>query len=149
MKKKFLIAKSLTNTNCIKIIYIEKFFITSFSDVQVVEISQAYSKRKLSDEYKMLVSNNSHEEWIDISYNTFCDLKKSKCGKTIEKLRKVYKVNNTEYFVDEYKSILDLKILEINFNSEEEFNNFEQPDWFIKDITNDEKYCDRSLSIIF
>lgn len=51
--------------------------------------------------------------------------------------------------VDVYHNKLDgLKIVEVEFETEEEANNFEIPNWFGKEVTNDKNYKNASLSKI-
>lgn len=48
--------------------------------------------------------------------------------------------------IDVYHNKLDgLKTVEVEFETEEEANNFEVPNWFGKEVTNDKKYKNASL----
>jgi CYTH domain-containing protein len=156
MKRKFLIKNKSKFSDCIKTAYIEEAYISEFSNIKIRMESDAYSKRKLSTKYMMVITScdqitgMENIETKDISYNTYADLSNNKIGKKIEKLRRYYKLdNNLIAKLDEFQSIPDLKIVEIKFDNEEDANSFIVPEWFGEEITFNSKYENRNLSLIF
>jgi CYTH domain-containing protein len=155
MERKFLIKNKSKFSNCIKTVYIEEFYISEHSNIKVRKESDAYSKRKLSERYMIIItsydhlSEKEHIEIKDISYNTYADLSNIKFGKKIEKLRRYYQINNVIVKLDEYQSIPDLIIADIKFDSGEDAKDFIQPEWFGEEITSYSKYSNRNLSIAF
>lgn len=66
---------------------------------------------------------------------------------TIEKTRYQIEVEDLTYAFDIFKgSSTGLAYMEIEFESEEQANSFQEPDWIIKDITNDRDYKNQSLA---
>lgn len=92
-----------------------------------------------------LVREESEKEINEDTYNKLIDYK---IGRTIVKHR--YKVPVGKYLaeVDKYLGDLEgLLVVEVEFNSLEEANNFEVPNWFGKEITEDLRYKNDNLAI--
>lgn len=66
--------------------------------------------------------------------------------KWIHKIRVEIPYNNNLIFLDMFSGdLVGLKIAEVEFDSAEEALNFVPPPWFVKDVTFDERYKNRSL----
>ena len=92
-----------------------------------------------------LVREESEKEINEDTYNKLIDYK---IGRTIVKHR--YKVPVGKYLaeVDKYLGDLEgLLVVEVEFNSLEDANNFEVPNWFGKEITEDLRYKNDNLAI--
>jgi CYTH domain-containing protein len=84
---------------------------------------------------------------IEISKDTYEDLYKNRQPNSlISKFRFIVPLdNNLKAEVDFYENVYvdesnSLKIIEVEFDSEEDSNNFIIPDWFGKEVTNDHRY---------
>lgn len=82
----------------------------------------------------------------EISDSTYEDLIKNKVSKTLKKSRRKYLLKNGLIAeLDEYKD-LDLMIVEVEFESEDEANDFISPVWFGKEVTYDRNYRNKNIS---
>ena len=92
-----------------------------------------------------LVREESEKEITEDTYNKLIDYK---IGRTIVKHR--YKVPVGKYVaeVDKYLDDLEgLLVVEVEFKSLEDANNFVMPSWFGKEITDDLRYMNDNLAI--
>lgn len=105
----------------------DKFFLTK--KIGTGMIREEYEIEINSEFYKSLVSNSNN---------------------TIYKTRYFIPLSSrTTAEIDVYHNKLDgLKTVEVEFETEEEANNFEVPNWFGKEVTNDKNYKNASLSKI-
>ena len=127
------------------------------------EITQTYLNyspeirvRNISDQrYMMAIKTGLTEEQgltrderqYDLTKEEYEHLLSKQEGNTIYKTRYQIKVDNYQYAFDYFHEQLDgLTYVEIEFPSEEEANNFQTPDWFGKDVTNEKKYKNQSLA---
>lgn len=141
IERKYLI-KQMPNLKTIKPIRYERYYINNNIDNQIRvqkkdEKFELETKIKISDiEYK--------KEKKEITEQEFLKLIKE-CKKVI--IRDSYLINekpNTtiKIYQGTYKGLIRA---EIEFNNECEYNNFEIPEWFGKDITNTELGMDAKL----
>ena len=129
----------------------------------IFEITQTYLNyspeirvRNISDQrYMMAIKTGLTEEQgltrderqYDLTKEEYEHLLSKQEGNTIYKTRYQIKVDNYQYAFDYFHEQLDgLTYIEIEFPSEEEANNFQAPDWFGKDVTNEKKYKNQSLA---
>ena len=129
----------------------------------IFEITQTYLNyspeirvRNISDQrYMMAIKTGLTEEQgltrderqYDLTKEEYEHLLSKQEGNTIYKTRYQIKVDNYQYAFDYFHEQLDgLTYVEIEFPSEEEANNFQAPDWFGKDVTNEKKYKNQSLA---
>lgn len=131
-----------------------------------IEIDQAYISvegtevrvRKIEDacEYKCYMTLKSNGNLIrkevefEIPYIRYRDIIGNKLytGHIIEKLR--YKIpleNGLIAELDVYGGRhFGLVVVEVEFKNEEEANNFQKPDWFGEEVTENENYKNKNLS---
>lgn len=127
------------------------------SNAEVIEIEQTYISfspeirvRRINkgEEYTFAVKTNmtsdgmirdEMENYItEAEYN---NLIKKREGNTIYKTRYQFLDNNYVLAIDIFSGVLEgLAYLEIEFENEEQANNFKEPDWVIKDVTGDVNY---------
>ena len=102
--------------------------------------------------YKFKLDNTSinacTEYELPITEKAYNNLLAKVDGKMVNKVRYEINIQNNliaelDIFENELKG---LKIVEVEFSSEEEAKNFNPPDWFGKDVTKDKKYRNSSLS---
>ena len=108
--------------------------------------------RKKSGQYFQTIKTgeglNRGEFEVELSANQFDVLWPLTENKRVEKTR--YEINYSGFLVelDVYKGILGgLMTAEVEFNSEDEIQNFNPPDWFGEDITLDKRYKNKSLAL--
>ena len=143
----------------------KKYLVTTFPEINEninrYEIMQGYifitdsmelRLRKKSDKYFQTIKTgeglNRGEYEIEISANQFEVLWHLTENKRVEKTR--YEINYNGFLVelDVYKGILGgLMTAEVEFNTEDEIQNFNPPDWFGEDITLDNRYKNKSLAL--
>lgn len=107
--------------------------------------------RKANDKYiltKKVGAGMVREELeFEIENNLYTFLINNSEDKTIKKTRYFIPLSaKTTAEIDIYHDNLDgLKIVEVEFENEEEAMNFEVPKWFGKEVTNDEFYKNANL----
>ena len=68
-------------------------------------------------------------------------------GRRIVKTRRRVRTGGAEVEVDEYGGALDgLVVAEVEFDDEEASRAFEPPPWFVREVTADRRYSNRSLA---
>ena len=108
--------------------------------------------RKKSDKYFQTIKTgeglNRGEFEIELSANQFDVLWPLTENKRVEKTR--YEINHDGFLVelDVYSgSLAGLITAEVEFKSEDEIREFEPPDWFGEDVTGNEGYKNKNLSL--
>lgn len=102
--------------------------------------------RKENDDYVLTYKGSgllSHSEYnLPLNKEAFEHLLKKCDGIIISKSRyKIPITNNLTAELDIFKGDLDsLKLVEVEFDSVEEANNFTPPEWFGEDVTTDSRY---------
>lgn len=133
------------------------------SNSEIIKIEQTYicfspeiRVRKINDgeEYTFAVKTNMTSDGMIrdemetyITQEEYNNLIKKQEGKTIYKTR--YQFLDGDYLlaVDIFSGELEgLAYLEIEFENQEEANNFQTPNWVIKDVTSDLKYKNGHLA---
>jgi adenylate cyclase len=68
-------------------------------------------------------------------------------GRRVQKTRRRVRVDDTVVEVDEYGGALDgLVVAEVEFDDEAAARAFEPPAWFVREVTDDRRYSNRSLA---
>lgn len=149
IEKKWLINKeqipyNLSNSEVIKI---EQTYICFSPEIRVRKINDG-------EEYTFAVKTNMTSDGMvrdemenSITQEEYNNLIKKQEGKTIYKTR--YQFLDVDYLlaIDIFSGELDgLAYLEIEFENQEEANNFQTPNWVIKDVTSDINYKNGHLA---
>ena len=68
-------------------------------------------------------------------------------GRRVQKTRRRVRVGDAVVEVDEYGGALDgLVVAEVEFADEAASRDFEPPSWFVREVTDDRRYSNRSLA---
>jgi adenylate cyclase len=68
-------------------------------------------------------------------------------GRRVQKTRRRVRVDGVEVEIDEYGGALDgLVVAEVEFADEDAARTFEPPSWFVREVTDDWRYSNRSLA---
>lgn len=68
-------------------------------------------------------------------------------GRRVQKVRRRVRVGDAVVEVDEYQGALDgLVVAEVEFADEEASRTFQPPSWFVREVTDDRRYSNRSLA---
>lgn len=133
------------------------------SDVYKYEIKQTYlcfdpemrvREYNNGETYEYTIKNNMSSDGLvrdefnmDITKEQYDNLIKKQEGRTINKTRYQFYEEGQLIAIDIFHGELDgLAYMEIEFKNEEESNNFEDPKWVVKDVTNDINYKNGHLA---
>ena len=143
IERKFLVKKIPDNLDTYERIDMTQGYLNTDPVVRV---------RKENDDYVLTYKGSgllSHSEYnLSLNKEAFDHLLKKCDGIIISKSR--YKIpieNNLTAELDIFKGDLDsLKLVEVEFDSVEEANNFTPPEWFGEDVTTDNRYHNSYIS---
>lgn len=143
IERKFLVKKIPDNLDTYEMIDMTQGYLNTSPVVRV---------RKENDDYILTYKGSgllSHSEYnLPLNKEAFEHLLKKCDGIIISKSR--YKIpieNNLTAELDIFKGDLDsLKLVEVEFDSVEEANNFIPPEWFGEDVTTDGRYHNSYIS---
>ena len=143
IERKFLVKKIPDNLDTYERIDMIQGYLNTAPVVRV---------RKENDDYVLTYKGSgllSHSEYnLPLNKEAFDHLLKKCDGIIISKSR--YKIpieNNLTAELDIFKGDLDsLKLVEVEFDSVEEANNFTPPEWFGEDVTTDGRYHNSYIS---
>ena len=143
IERKFLVKKIPDNLDTYERIDMIQGYLNTAPVVRV---------RKENDDYVLTYKGSgllSHSEYnLPLNKESFEHLLKKCDGIIISKSR--YKIpieNNLTAELDIFKGDLDsLKLVEVEFKSVEEANNFTPPEWFGEDVTTDGRYHNSYIS---
>jgi adenylate cyclase len=143
IERKFLVKKIPDNLDTYEKIDMTQGYLNTDPVVRV---------RKENDDYVLTYKGSgllSHSEYnLPLNKEAFEHLLKKCDGIIISKSR--YKIpieNNLTAELDIFKGDLDsLKLVEVEFDSVEEANNFTPPEWFGEDVTTDGRYHNSYIS---
>ena len=143
IERKFLVKKIPDNLDTYERIDMTQGYLNTAPVVRV---------RKENDDYVLTYKGSgllSHSEYnLPLNKEAFDHLLKKCDGIIISKSR--YKIpleNNLTAELDIFKGDLDsLKLVEVEFDSVEEANNFTPPEWFGEDVTTDGRYHNSYIS---
>jgi len=129
------------------------------ADINVWDVIQGYLNSE-NDEWLIRVrSVNNFYFWLELKSkgllsreeiryaisNMEFQITLRECKKVVEKRRYSLYDGDIRYEIDFYKDY-DFVTCEVEFDFEEEANNFEAPDWCIKDVTYDPYYKNVNLA---
>ena len=143
IERKFLVKKIPDNLDTYEMIDMTQGYLNTSPVVRV---------RKENDDYVLTYKGSgllSHSEYnLPLNKEAFEHLLKKCDGIIISKSR--YKIpieNNLTAELDIFKGDLDsLKLVEVEFDSVEEADNFAPPEWFGEDVTTDGRYHNSYIS---
>lgn len=132
-------------------VHLDQSYITFSPEIRLRKVNYVWLNRIRylmtikSDLGKSLLSRGEID--IPISKTLYHLLYPLHRGTTIKKTRYDFGVDGHTYEIDDFHDQLDgLSVLEVEFDSEEEALNFVPPHWVIKDVTEDKRYKNASLS---
>ena len=143
IERKFLVKKIPDNLDTYEKIDMTQGYLNTSPVVRV---------RKENDDYVLTYKGSgllSHSEYnLPLNKEAFDHLLKKCDGIIISKSRyKIPITNNLTAELDIFKGDLDsLKLVEVEFDSVEEANNFIPPEWFGEDVTTDGRYHNSYIS---
>lgn len=142
--KKYLVKEKPGSSNKLVTQFIEEAIISLVPLVEIKSITEAYKIGKHVVTNSLIINNNI----IFIERSTFLDLKQN-CLGSIEILRHSYKINdNNIALLDIYKDKSIPMTVSVNFENENESNNFIPPIWFGEEITNNKLYTNEYLIML-
>jgi CYTH domain-containing protein len=140
IERKFLVDKLPTSLDILKTNNIEQGYLSIVPEVRI---------RMLNDQYYLTVKSTgslTRDEFeIEISNETYLDLKKNIIGKLLIKKRHYVDIGNFVAELDIYKNFENLKIVEVEFITEAQASQFIVPEWFGKEVTYDEEFKNKNL----
>ena len=141
IERKFLV-KDLPNLESIKGEEIIQGYLSYEPEIRIRKRDSKYYLTKKS--IGSLVRNEEETQINELTYNILSSLVKDK----LEKTRYIVKINNKlKAELDIYQGKLKgLYIVEVEFNSINEANNFIIPPWFGEEITNNQEYKNQNLA---
>lgn len=154
IERKFLVNKEDLYNLRIDSYYIEAYQIEqaylSFKPEVRIEKVTYYSYQQKNIKYYFTIKSNGdlirQENEFEISESTYRDLLCNKQGHVISKMRHLFKLDdNLVAECDDYTDI-DLCVVEVEFNNEDELNNFIPPDWFGEEVTYDKRYKNKNIA---
>lgn len=108
-----------------------------------------------NDEKKYFLTSKTNgnllrkEKECEISWESFFILTDFCKNRSIQKKRGSFHYKNNIIEIDIYRSkeLNGLKVAEVEFDSEQDASNFDPPDWFGEEVTNDERYKNKYLAL--
>jgi|AntRauTorckE6833_2_1112554.scaffolds.fasta_scaffold17044_3 CYTH domain-containing protein len=141
----------LKRTTCMPYIQIKQKYlaINNVEEIRIREL-KTYRKYTLMDgKYYIGVKRGSglvrEEKRLPILKHTFNDLNSSNNDIPIMKTRYQYDWKFGLITIDQYLNGDVEMVAEVEFNSEKEANNFVEPDWFGKEVTDDSYYKNKNI----
>ena len=143
IERKFLIKKVPDNISNCKQSRILQGYLSFEPEVRIRKKVCNYEKYFLTVKSSGGISREEYE--IEISKETFEDLKKAIKGKFLSKRRYEIPIENNKIAEFDVYDDFSEKTVEVEFDSIEEAKSFIVPDWFGREISGDEKYKNKSL----
>ncbi len=146
IERKFLV-KTMPVLSHAQKTYIHQGYITHSNDSVEVRL------RQKDEQYFITVKSGSGmvrgEREISIGQKIFETLWPDTLGKRIEKHRWTGQLNTLETFeLDVFMGELEsLVLVEVEFSSEEQADNFQPADWFGREVTADKRYKNKALAM--
>lgn len=144
IERKFLLKELPNNYQSYSSHNIEQFYI-SLSNPE-------FRVRKEDDTFYMTKKGEGDlsrsEEETKINYSEYQELSNKKISRIIYKKRYLIPLNNdlvAELNIYE-KDLMGLYLIEVEFPSVEDANNFIKPDWFSLEVTNDKRFRNQYLA---
>lgn len=149
IERKFLVSEETAKK------YIDK---VNNKELESHEIEQAYLTtdpvirvRKSDDEYYMTYKGKGlmcREEYnLPLTKDSYDTLLSKADGNVISKTRILIPFEKYTIELDIFKAPFDyIRMAEVEFENEDEANNFIAPDWFLEEVTNDREYHNSVMS---
>lgn len=149
IERKFILKKIAFSLFAIEKIYsIEQYYTSINPEIRLRKITDYENK---STKYYLTQKdeeNLAREEITkEVPESFYLNQKKNKIGNEIHKLRYVVKLEDGTIAKIDLFTNYNLNIAEVEFNSEEEANNFRPPKWFGKEITYNLKYKNKYITL--
>ena len=145
IERKFLI-KNLPDLNLAKKVYIHQGYITHTNDSVEVRLRQKEEHFFITVKSGSGMVRNEHE--ISVDQQQFEKLWPETQGRRIEKHRWTGQLGaqifELDIFMGELKSLM---LVEVEFASTEEADNFQPVDWFGAEVTMDKRYKNKALAM--
>ncbi len=143
IERKYLVKEVPKNLETFEKAIIEQAYISTLPTIRI---------RRSNDEYILTIKGSGKikkvEHELSISKEEYENLFAKISGNIVKKTRYFIPIhNNLTAELDIYHDYLDgLYTVEVEFDSEKDFENFTPPDWFGEDVSFDKKYKNTSLS---
>ena len=150
IEKKFFVKKMPENLENYPKVHIEQGYLNTNSTptLRIRKYNQEYILcYKFKQKTKLQVASVSKEVELPLTEEAYNHLKSKIDGRMIEKDRYLVPLENGLIAeIDIFDGFLKgLKVVEVEFKSEEEASKFISPDWFGKDLTLDVRYKNAQL----
>ncbi len=143
IERKYLVKELPENLERYEQAFIEQAYISTKPTIRI---------RRSNDDYILTIKGSGDIKKIEhemfISKEEYVNLFDKVSGHIVKKTRYFIPIhNNLTAELDVYHEYLDgLYTVEVEFDSEEDLNNFTPPSWFGEDVSFDKKYKNTSLS---
>jgi CYTH domain-containing protein len=145
IERKFLV-KTMPDLSHAQKVYIHQGYITHSNDSVEVRLRQKDEQYFITVKSGSGMVRNEHE--ISIDQQQFETLWPETEGKRIEKHRWTGRLNEQTFELDIFTGDLkSLVLVEVEFSSAKEADNFEPTDWFGREVTADKRYKNKSLAM--
>lgn len=142
LERKFICNNKLGSSSKIKTEYIEEHILLKAPLTKLKSKTEAY-KINHKVEMQLIIDNNS----ILISKSTYDELKQNISIGSVEYFRYYHVVDGINLILDVYSLPAYMMIITVQFENENDYNDFIVPNWFGKEVTDDDKYTNESLSV--
>lgn len=148
IERKFILKKIAFSLFAIEKIYsIEQYYTSINPEIRLRKITDYENKSAKYYLTQKDEENLAREEITkEVPESFYLNQKKNKIGNEIHKLRYVVKLEDGTIAEIDLFTNYNLNIAEVEFNSEEEANNFRPPKWFGKEVTDNIKYKNKSIA---
>lgn len=149
IERKFILKKIAFSLFAIEKIYsIEQYYTSINPEIRLRKITDYENKSAKYYLTQKDEENLAREEITkEVPESFYLNQKKNKIGNEIHKLRYVVKLEDGTIAKIDLFTNYNLNIAEVEFNSEEEANNFRPPKWFGKEITYNLKYKNKYITL--
>jgi adenylate cyclase len=145
IERKFLI-KAMPDLSRAQKTYIQQGYITHSNDSVEVRLRQTDGQYFITVKSGSGMVRNEHE--ILINQQQFETLWPETQGKQIEKNRWTWQLDSQTYELDVFAGALNsLVLVEVEFSSIEQANNFQPADWFGREVTTEKCYKNKALAM--
>ena len=151
-ERKYILKNKPGKIQPFETIYIEQAWLSFDNDVRIRKETRPYKTKGFIDSYYMImksdkISDSYDQKLIEISYGVYNELLKNAEGTKVEKLRKRYNYNGYILDIDDYKSIPDLKLIEVEFDNINDYDKFNPlADWFGVEVSQNDAYKNINLA---
>lgn len=145
LERKFLV-KGEIPTAIISSNYIEQFYINAIPEIRLRAVVNSNIKVRKYLTVKTAVEKGRLEYETEISAATYQDLTKRSITKLLCKVRTFTKIAEGQIAqIDSYNAY-PFKTVEVEFDTQEAYDNFTPPEWFGEEVTDNSEYKNFSLA---